>query len=56
MQCRLLTTELPMKLSAITNLDILTDVRGFAIEAGHYWGEQNPDATTRALLDFFATD
>jgi haloacetate dehalogenase len=30
------------------------DVRGFAIESGHYLPEENPKATTEALLDFFA--
>ena len=31
-----------------------TDVRGFAIESGHFLCEENPQATTKALLDFFA--
>jgi haloacetate dehalogenase len=30
-----------------------TDVRGFAIDCGHYLAEENPDATSRALIDFF---
>lgn len=29
------------------------DVRGFAIDCGHYLPEENPDATAKALLDFF---
>lgn len=29
------------------------DVRGFAIDCGHYLPEENPQATARALLDFF---
>jgi haloacetate dehalogenase len=28
-------------------------VRGFAIDCGHYLPEENPQATARALLDFF---
>jgi haloacetate dehalogenase len=32
------------------------DLRGFAITSGHYLPEENPDATARALLDFFAAD
>jgi haloacetate dehalogenase len=34
--------------------DWATDLRGFAIESGHYLPEENPDAAARALLDFFA--
>ncbi len=30
-----------------------TDVRGFAIDCGHYLPEENPAATGKALLDFF---
>jgi haloacetate dehalogenase len=30
-----------------------TDVRGFAIDCGHYLPEENPDATAKALLEFF---
>jgi haloacetate dehalogenase len=30
------------------------DVRGFAIDCGHYLPEENPQATATALLDFFA--
>ena len=30
-----------------------TDVRGFAIDCGHYLPEENPDATAKVLLDFF---
>jgi haloacetate dehalogenase len=30
------------------------DVRGFAIDCGHYLPEENPQATTTALIDFFA--
>ena len=29
------------------------DLRGFAIESGHYVPEENPAATARALLEFF---
>jgi haloacetate dehalogenase len=31
-----------------------TDVRGFAIESGHFLCEENPQATSKALLEFFA--
>ena len=31
-----------------------TDLRGFAVESGHYLAEENPDATAKALLAFFA--
>jgi haloacetate dehalogenase len=34
--------------------DWTTDLRGFAIDSGHYLPEENPDATAKALLDFFA--
>jgi haloacetate dehalogenase len=34
--------------------DWASDLRGFAIESGHYIPEENPDATARALLEFFA--
>jgi haloacetate dehalogenase len=30
------------------------DLRGFAIDSGHYVPEENPTATARALLDFFS--
>jgi haloacetate dehalogenase len=30
------------------------DVRGFAIDSGHYLPEENPEATAAALLEFFA--
>jgi haloacetate dehalogenase len=30
------------------------DLRGFAIDSGHYLAEENPEATAKALLDFFA--
>jgi haloacetate dehalogenase len=30
-----------------------TDVRGFAIDCGHYLPEENPQATAQALLEFF---
>jgi haloacetate dehalogenase len=30
-----------------------TDVRGFAIDSGHYLAEEAPEATARALIDFF---
>ena len=33
--------------------DWAPDLRGLAIESGHYLPEENPAATTRALLDFF---
>ena len=29
------------------------DVRGFAIESGHYLPEENPAATAKALIEFF---
>ena len=29
------------------------DVRGFAIDCGHYLPEENPDATAKALIEFF---
>jgi haloacetate dehalogenase len=32
-----------------------TDVRGFAIDCGHYLAEEAPDATAKALIEFFAT-
>ena len=32
------------------------DVRGFAIDAGHYLAEEEPQATAQALLEFFASD
>ena len=31
-----------------------TDLRGFAIDSGHYLPEENPAATAKALLEFFA--
>ncbi len=30
-----------------------TDVRGFAIDCGHYLPEENPQATAKALIEFF---
>jgi haloacetate dehalogenase len=36
--------------------DWAADLRGFAVDSGHYLPEENPQATARALLDFFATD
>ena len=33
--------------------DWAPDLRGFAIDSGHYLPEENPDATVQALLDFF---
>ena len=30
-----------------------TDVRGFPLECGHFLCEENPDATAKALLEFF---
>jgi haloacetate dehalogenase len=30
------------------------DVRGFAVDSGHYLPEENPDATAAALLEFFS--
>jgi haloacetate dehalogenase len=42
-----------------TPLDIwrewATDVRGFPIDSGHFLCEENPQATGKALLDFFGT-
>jgi haloacetate dehalogenase len=35
--------------------DWAPDLRGFAIESGHYVPEENPAATARALLEFFST-
>jgi haloacetate dehalogenase len=44
--------------SGIPSLDTwrqwANDVRGFAIDCGHYLPEENPAATAKALLDFFA--
>jgi haloacetate dehalogenase len=37
----------------VTWRDWASDLRGFAIESGHYVPEENPGATARALLDFF---
>jgi haloacetate dehalogenase len=34
--------------------DWATDLRGFAIDSGHYLPEENPIATAKALLEFFA--
>jgi len=34
--------------------DWASDVCGFAIDSGHYLAEENPEATARALLEFFA--
>src|SRR6266481_4169712 len=33
-----------------------TDVRGFASDGGHYLAEEAPDATAKALLEFFTLD
>jgi haloacetate dehalogenase len=33
-----------------------TNVRGFAIDCGHYLAEEAPEATAKALLEFFASD
>ena len=33
-----------------------SDVRGFAIDCGHYLAEEEPEATAQALLEFFASD
>jgi haloacetate dehalogenase len=33
--------------------DWATDLRGFAVDSGHYLPEENPEATARALLEFF---
>jgi haloacetate dehalogenase len=33
--------------------DWAPDLRGFAVESGHYLPEENPDATAKALLEFF---
>jgi hypothetical protein len=30
-----------------------TDVRGFAIDCGHYLAEEWPEATAKALIEFF---
>ena len=30
------------------------DVRGFAVDCGHYLAEEAPDATAKALLEFFS--
>jgi haloacetate dehalogenase len=35
--------------------DWAADVRGHAIESGHYLAEEAPDATYAALSDFFAS-
>lgn len=34
--------------------DWASDLRGFAVDSGHYLPEENPEATARALLEFFA--
>jgi haloacetate dehalogenase len=43
--------------SAATPLDSwkkwATDVRGEPIDSGHFLAEENPDATARALREFF---
>jgi len=31
-------------------------VRGFALDCGHYLAEEAPDATAKALLEFFTLD
>jgi len=31
-----------------------TDVRGFALDCGHYLAEEAPEATAEALIEFFA--
>jgi len=31
-------------------------VRGFALDCGHYLAEEAPDATAKALLEFFTSD
>ena len=31
-----------------------SDVRGFGIDCGHYLAEEAPEATARALVDFFS--
>jgi haloacetate dehalogenase len=36
--------------------DWAPDLRGFAIESGHYIAEENPQATAQALLDFFGAN
>jgi haloacetate dehalogenase len=35
--------------------DWAPDLRGFAIDSGHYLAEENPDATAQALLQFFGS-
>ncbi len=35
--------------------DWAQDLRGFAVESGHYLAEENPAATAQALLEFFGT-
>jgi haloacetate dehalogenase len=35
--------------------DWAPDLRGFAIDSGHYLAEENPDATAQALLQFFVS-
>jgi len=32
------------------------NVRGFALDCGHYLAEEAPDATAKALLEFFTSD
>jgi len=36
--------------------DWASDLRGLPIESGHYVPEENPDATARALLEFFGAN
>jgi haloacetate dehalogenase len=50
------TTGIPSQAEAdplATWREWATDVRGFAIESGHYLPEENPAATAKALLEFF---
>jgi haloacetate dehalogenase len=61
--CPVLTLWGTQGLPANARLDTLacwrdwaTDLRGHPIESGHYMPEENPDATARALLDFFKPD
>jgi haloacetate dehalogenase len=50
------TTGIPSQAEAdplATWREWANDVRGFAIESGHFLPEENPAATAKALLEFF---
>ena len=45
---------MPASIRSLAWRDWAPDLRGFAIESGHYVPEENPAATARALLEFFS--